>query len=106
MSAFRTILRHVGSNSIGYVVNVIVGLLLGPFIRDSLGNSVYGAWNLIVSFVGYYGLLDIGIRSAVGHYVATYHAQRDPAAVNRTLSTAMVLLLAVALVAAILTVIA
>ena len=101
MSATRTILKNVGSNSLGYAVNLIVGLLLTPFIENRLEGG-YGIWSLIVSFVGYYGLLDVGIRSAVGHYVATYHAQRDAERVNRTLSTAMALMLLVALVACIL----
>jgi O-antigen/teichoic acid export membrane protein len=99
----RTILKNVGSNSLGYVVNVAVALKLTPFVEDRLGHSGYGLWTLIVSFVGYYGLLDVGIRSAVGHYVATYHAQRDEARVNRTLSTAMALMLVVTLLAGVVT---
>jgi O-antigen/teichoic acid export membrane protein len=100
----RTILRNVGSNSIGYVVNVAVGLFLSPFINESLGYAVVGVWSLVVCFVGYYGLLDIGIRSAVGHYVATYHARRDVAQVNRTLSTAMAMMCVVGAIAALVTI--
>jgi len=100
----RTILKNVGSNSLGYVVNVAVGLFLSPLIIRSLGVSVAGVWTLVVSFVGYYGVLDVGIRSAVSHYVATYHARRDQAQVNRTLSTAMAMLAAIALVAVLVTV--
>jgi O-antigen/teichoic acid export membrane protein len=100
----RSILRNVGSNSLGYVVNVAVGLVLSPLINRSLGYAVAGVWSLVVSFVGYYGVLDVGIRSAVSHYVATYHARRDQVQVNRTLSTAMAMLAAVALVATLLTV--
>lgn len=99
----RTILKNVGSNSLGYVVNVAVALMLTPFIEDRLGNAGYGLWTLIVCFVGYYGLLDVGIRSAVGHYVATWHAQRDEERVNRTLSTAMALMLVVTLLAGVVT---
>ncbi|MSR47615.1 MAG: polysaccharide biosynthesis protein [Planctomycetes bacterium] len=100
MSAKRKILKNVGSNSLGYVVNVVVAFLLTPYVVEKLDETGYGVWNLVVCFVGYYGLLDVGIRSAVGHYVATYHAQRDEERVNRTLSTAMALLLVVAALAA------
>src|SRR5687767_2800145 len=99
MSALRTIVRHVGANSLGYVVNVVVGIKLTPFVLERLGNSSWGLWTLIVSLVGYYGLFDAGIRSAVGHYVSTYHARKDQALVNRAMSTAMALLLCVAAVA-------
>lgn len=99
MSNSRTILKNVGSNSVGYAINVAVAFLMTPYVIDTLGKGAYGIWSLVVSFVGYYGLLDVGIRSAVGHYVATYHAQRDEAKVNQTLSTAMALMLVVALLA-------
>ena len=99
----RTILKNVGSNSLGYVVNVAVALMLTPFVEEQLGDAGYGLWSLIVCFVGYYGLLDVGIRSAVDHYVATWHAQRDEERVNRTLSTAMALMLVVALLAGVVT---
>jgi O-antigen/teichoic acid export membrane protein len=100
----RTILRNVGSNSLGYVVYVAVGLFLSPLVNRSLGLAVAGVWSLVVSFVGYYGVLDVGIRSAVSHYVATYHARRDQEQVNRTLSTAMAMLSAVALLATLVTI--
>src|SRR5215831_1180957 len=100
----RTILRNVGSNSLGYVVNVAVGIALSRFIRDSLGNAGTGIWSLVVSFVGYYGLLDVGIRSAVGHYVATYHSRREPLQVNRILGSALAMMLLVAAVAAAITI--
>jgi O-antigen/teichoic acid export membrane protein len=100
----RTILKNVGSNSLGYVVNVAVGIALSRFIRDSLGNAGTGIWSLVVSFVGYYGLLDVGIRSAVGHYVATYHSRREPLQVNRILGSALAMMLLVAAVAAAITI--
>jgi O-antigen/teichoic acid export membrane protein len=96
----RKILNSVGSNSLGYAVYVVANLLVSPIIVRSLGDNMYGAWGVVVSLIGYYGVFDVGIRSAVGHFVATYHARRDLDAVNRTLSTAMVLLTGVALLAA------
>ncbi len=40
---------------------------------------------LIVGMTGYYGLLDLGIRSAVGQYVTRYWTAGDMEGVNRTL---------------------
>jgi len=100
----RTILKNVGSNSLGYVVSVAVGLVLSRLIIQTLGPAVAGVWTLVVSFVGTYGVLDIGIRSAVSHFVATYHARRDQEQVNRTFSTSMALLCGVGLVATLITV--
>jgi hypothetical protein len=36
---------------------------------------MYGAWGVVVSLIGYYGIFDVGIRSAVGHR-RDYHAPR------------------------------
>jgi O-antigen/teichoic acid export membrane protein len=47
---------------------------------------------LIISLTGYYGLLDIGIRSAVSQYLTRHWAKGDIDRVNRTMNTALVLL--------------
>ena len=41
-----------------------------PFVISSLGERSYGIWQLIGTFVGYYGLLDFGINSAVIRFVS------------------------------------
>src|SRR5262245_27715105 len=104
MSA-RTLLKGIGSNSLAYVVNVVVTLKLSPIVVNRLGDSVFGLWTLLIAVVGYYGILDLGVRAAISHFVATYHARRDFEGVRRTLSTAMAALLVVAAVAALVTVV-
>ncbi|HUT57292.1 MAG TPA: oligosaccharide flippase family protein [Phycisphaerae bacterium] len=97
MSTRHVILRNVASNWIGYLVGVVVALFISPFVVHTLGDSSYGIWTLVVSVTGYYGLFDLGIRSAVGQYVTRYWAQRDMDGVNRTMNTAFVALATVAL---------
>lgn len=87
-----SILRNVFSNSAGYVINVVVAILLKPLVLEELGSEINGAWQLVVALTGHYGLLDLGIRSAVGYYVAVHAARRDTAGVQRVLGTAMVLM--------------
>lgn len=96
MSVRGTITRNIGSNLIGYVVNVVVALFLTPFVVSTLGDGVFGLWTLIVSLTGYYGLLDFGVRSAVGEYATRYLAKEDLDGVNRTFNTALGLALGVA----------
>lgn len=88
MGLASTIARNVFSNATGFLVNAVVGILLTPFVESRLGDAGYGLWIMLVSFTGYYGLLDIGIRSAVGQYVTRYWAKNDLDGVSRTLSTA------------------
>jgi O-antigen/teichoic acid export membrane protein len=88
----RIILRNMLSNWVGYFVTTLVGFFLAPFIVHHLGNTGYGAWTLILSLTGYFGLLDLGIRSSVGRFVARYISLQDEGNVNRTISTAIAIL--------------
>ena len=89
---WRTILRNIFSNWAGYLVTAAVGFLLSPIIVHSLGNTGYGLWTLVLSLTGYFGLLDLGIRSSVGRFVARYLALHDDVNVNRITSTAFLVL--------------
>jgi O-antigen/teichoic acid export membrane protein len=89
---WRTVLRNIFSNWIGYIVTSVVSFLLAPYVVHRLGNTGYGVWTLILSLTGYFGLLDLGIRSSVGRFVARYVAREDSENVNRTINTAIMLL--------------
>ncbi len=86
------ILRNIFSNWTSYLVTMLVGFLLAPFVVHSLGNTGYGLWTLVLSITGYFGLLDLGIRSSVGRFVTRYLALNDVQSVNRTASTAFLIL--------------
>jgi len=96
MSAGRTLSRNIFSNTFGHVVNVVTFFFLTPYVVDALGDRVAGVWLVLVALVGHYGLLDLGIRSAVGYFVAAAWAKRDQEGVNRTLSTALAFLVGIA----------
>ena len=96
--------RNIFSNFAGYLITAAVALVLTPFILQKLGGPVWAMWAVIVSMTGSYGLLDLGIRSAVGQYVTRYWSKGDMDGVNRTLNTAMVLLVGVAVIAILVTI--
>lgn len=79
------------SNWAALGVSLVVGFLLTPFIIAHVGKGGYGIWTLVGSVIGYYGLLDLGISSAVGRYVAYHAGREDHRSLNETLSTAIVL---------------
>ena len=58
-------------------IDVIVGILLSPFILHRLGDAAFGIWVLIFSITGYYGLFDLGIRSSIVRYVSKFAATDD-----------------------------
>ncbi len=60
-----SLLINALSSWAGLGVNIVVGLLLLPFVVAKLGQTGYGVWMLVGSIIGYYGLLDLGVSSAV-----------------------------------------
>lgn len=99
MSDKHIAVRNVGANWIGSAVSMLAGFLLTPYAVHKLGATVYGLWMLLVSFTGNFGVLDLGVRDAVGRYIAFHRARGKPEEVNATLSTAMGILVAAAGVA-------
>ena len=73
------------------VVTAIIMLLLTPFLIKHLGRNGFGIWILISSILGYYGILDLGITSAIKRYIARYIGQENQRALNETTSTAFII---------------
>ncbi|WP_194767564.1 oligosaccharide flippase family protein [Tamlana sp. I1] len=80
------------------VLTNIVGLLLTPFIIKNLGDSEYGVYILIGSFVGYLGLMNLGINNAIIRYVAKYKAKNDKQGEQEFLGTTMWIYIVISLV--------
>ena len=92
----RTI-QNVVVNSLGTVISMVAGLLVMPFLIRQLGNSGYGLWTLIGTLTGYFGVLDLGVGSAVGRLIAGYLARGEFERINAIISTGLSLLIGVAL---------
>lgn len=104
MSRAATILRNVASNWVGVAVSAAVTLLLTPFVLHQLGEARYGAWVLVGSIVGFYGLLDLGFSGGINQYLTRYLAARDYEKASECISTALALLSIAGAVCVVLTV--
>src|ERR1700674_2587851 len=83
------ILKNVGSSWFALGINVVVGILLSPFILHRLGDAAFGIWVLIFSLTGYYGLFDLGIRSSIVRYVSKFSATNDKEHLARLINTSL-----------------
>jgi O-antigen/teichoic acid export membrane protein len=92
MLNWATVLRNISCNWASYLITAAVAFLLTPLVVYSLGNAAYGLWTLVLSLTGYFGLLDLGIRSSLGRFVARHIAMNDDPGVNRIASTAFAML--------------
>ncbi|MEN8130793.1 MAG: oligosaccharide flippase family protein [Pseudomonadota bacterium] len=85
------------------VITILVALFVMPFVVHSLGDRMYGLWALLATFLGYYGLLDLGFDSAVQRHVAGAIGRDDMLESNRIISTAFVLLCVLGLLVLVIT---
>ncbi|HYX68571.1 MAG TPA: oligosaccharide flippase family protein, partial [Terriglobales bacterium] len=82
------ILRAVATSWLAVLASAAVGFALTPYILHRIGDEAFGLWVLVTSLVGYYGFLDIGIRSSILRYVSRYQSLGDQELVNEVVSTA------------------
>ncbi len=83
------IFKNIFSSWVSLGINVIVGILLSPFIVHRLGDTAFGIWVLIFLVTGYYGLFDLGIRSSVVRYVSKYTATDDREDLTKVINTSL-----------------
>jgi O-antigen/teichoic acid export membrane protein len=95
--------RNVLWNWAGIVVQMLVGVVVAPFLIRRLGEENYGIWIIIGSLTGYFGLLELGVRASMGRHIAFHLAKADADGVNAILNTAVAALCATAGVIAALT---
>lgn len=94
----RVFAKNLLANWVGLFADVIVAFFLTPYIIGSLGLVVYGIWSLVNTLVGYFGLIDMGIRGSVGRYINYYLARNDDRRVGEVVSTSLVFLTVMSIV--------
>lgn len=70
-------------------LNFGVSFMLTPIIIHKLGSAGFGMWALIQSFSGYYGLVNLGLASALQRFVSRDLALGDQASLQQTVGTAI-----------------
>jgi O-antigen/teichoic acid export membrane protein len=86
-----------------HLATIVVALFLMPFVVSSLGDRMYGFWTLASAFIGYYGLLDFGLSSAVGRFIAGAIGSGDKEECNRITSNSFFIFSCLGLVVLIIT---
>lgn len=84
----RKLLLNSFSGTILYMINVIVAFIMSPVLIRALGNRDYGLWELVMSVIGYIGLLDLGIGPALIRFVSVADGKQDRSDLQQTISTA------------------
>jgi O-antigen/teichoic acid export membrane protein len=87
-SIHRRLSINAIANLIRYGVYLTVSFLLTPFLVSKLGARNYGLWVLVLSMLGYGGLLELGIQTAVVKLVAQLRVPEKEQDLRRLIATA------------------
>jgi O-antigen/teichoic acid export membrane protein len=80
--------RTAVANAIGYAIAIAISFVQAPFLIHHLGDERYGIWTLIGLVSGYYGLLDLGTRGAMGFFIARARARNATVEIAELTATA------------------
>jgi O-antigen/teichoic acid export membrane protein len=83
------ILQNSISSIASFLVTFAVGLFLTPYIIKRIGDTGYGFWSLIGSYLGFYNLLKLGVDQAVCYFVARDISKSDHGSIDQIVSTAL-----------------
>jgi O-antigen/teichoic acid export membrane protein len=78
------------SNVTGYAVSTALAFFITPFVVRTLGDSLYGLWVLLMSVVGYAGILELGVQPAVVKIVGQYKAAGNIGKLQQLLTASLV----------------
>jgi O-antigen/teichoic acid export membrane protein len=92
MSHKRRVLQGSASNLVRMLLSMLVSLVLPPLLVHRMTPPEYGAWVLILQLSGYVNMLDLGLQTAIGKFVAEYDAKGDREASHHLISTSFTIL--------------
>jgi O-antigen/teichoic acid export membrane protein len=79
------------------LLSVAVTIMLTPFLVSHLGLARFGVWSLLGVFVTYMTLVDLGISGATAKFIGGLSQGEDRDRLNRVFTTAMGLMIGIAL---------
>jgi O-antigen/teichoic acid export membrane protein len=80
-------LKNVSASWLGLGATFLAGFFLTPVVLRHVGDTAFGIWILLTTVTGYYGLLDLGLRTATIRFVARSAELNDRAELNQVVST-------------------
>ncbi len=71
------VFRNTLFNISGKIFQVILAIFLTPYIVHRLGIERYGIMAMLGAITGYTGLLDVGVGSSFGRFIAEFRASKE-----------------------------
>ena len=80
----------------GVVATFFTGFFLSPYIILKLGENRYGIWALAFAFIDYFGLFDLGLKSAAVNFLSRARTEGNDQRINEIVNTALFYFLGIA----------
>ncbi len=104
MSRGKKIIKSSVWRNITFFSRVGISFYMMPFLIHALNEQNYGIWTIAGTFVGYFGMLDLGLSSAVSRYVSRAVGQNDDEEVIHVVNTSFFLFVGLGFIVTILTI--
>lgn len=86
----RTLIRNTLSGAAAYAVDLVVNLLLAPYLLATLGAELFGVWIVLVVATSYFSLLDLGVSLSFVKHLAEAETLGRAARRNTIMATGWV----------------
>lgn len=69
--------KNVSLSLLGKLIPILITIVSIPILLEELGLSRFGLLMTVMMFIGYFGLLDLGIPRAIIHFMSVYRNRTD-----------------------------
>ncbi|MFW8602210.1 lipopolysaccharide biosynthesis protein [Desulfobacterota bacterium M19] len=101
MRATSRIALNLASNWVLKLVQVVIGLILVPFLLIKLGTDGYGIIGIVGVIVSMSQLTDLGLRSGLSRHLLAARAKENDRLFNQLVSTGLITYLGIGIISAI-----
>lgn len=91
MSGFNRLIKNSIANIINGFSNVILGIVIAPFLVSILSENDFSVWSLNLQFGLFLGLFGVCIQVTVGRFVSEYLATGRKDIIDTLFSSSMLL---------------
>ncbi|MDF1838713.1 MAG: oligosaccharide flippase family protein, partial [Planctomycetota bacterium] len=82
-------LKNIGSNWALSAIQIVMFMVLVPFVANTLDDQLYGAWEFIIVTTGWLQLLAMGIPMATARHITAAIAEGNPKEAERVIGTSL-----------------
>jgi O-antigen/teichoic acid export membrane protein len=100
LSKINILGRNIRLRFLNIILALIITFFLFPFIVRHTGKELYGVYLIVMTVTGYFGLLDLGVMSALTKYVSEYNGVGDVGGIGRIINASLSFYVLIGVIAA------